>query len=192
MTMTATAEVKPGQDLKRHWIYVLGGEALREKARLWQERKTSQGKVYAVLPAAGQGTLARVDAHDVLYVYADKVSAGLDLLEGMSAAELAAHLRREGLCSGHRSVKVFASRSGDTGVGQRSYAERLYEEMRAGYPGIVVDGYRGEVDAEGFDGHKTAGLPNDETVGEVSREEWTERKLRAKENRVRFPATAEG
>ncbi len=105
----------------------------------------------------------------------------------MGPAELAAHLLAEGLDRGHRSLKIFASYSGDS-AGSPSYAELVYEEMRSEYPQIVLSGYHGKVDVDGFDGHKTAGMSRDESLDGMSRETWVASGSRAQENRVQFPA----
>jgi hypothetical protein len=175
---------------QQHWIYVVGGAELREKARRWGTRKTLQGKAYAVIEGASPGShsqkLAGVGNEDVLYVFADAVREGKLGEWGFGAEELAAHLPAEGLDRGHRSLKIFASRSGDRD-GSACFAEQVYEAMQPAYPHIVVFGYLGQVNAEGFDGHKTAGLSELEKLEGLSREEWLQKGARAQENRVRFP-----
>ncbi len=187
-------DAKPAK-LQQHWMYVLGGTGLREKARKWEERKTRQGKGYAVIDCAPAGShaprLAGVGNDDVLYVFADAVREGRVGEWEMGPEDLARHLRAEGLDLGHRSLKIFASHSGD-GFGSECFAERVYEAMRPEYPHMMVSGYRGQVDAEGFDGHKTAGLSEGETLEGLSREQWLEKGARAMENRVQFPPQPEG
>jgi len=179
---------------QQHWIYVLGGEGLREKARKWEKRKTEQGKNYVVIEGAPVGSheqrLARVGDDDVLYVFADAVQRGSLGEWGIRPEALARHLLAEGLDGGHRSLKIFASRSGDC-LDSQSFAEQVYEAMHPAYPQLVVHGYLGQVDAEGFDGHKTAGLGEGETLKELSREQWFEKRARAQENRVQFPPEPE-
>ena len=175
---------------QQHWIYVLGGTALLQKARTWEERKSQQRKRYEVIEGgmAGSetGRLRRVQNDDVVYVFADAVRDG-GLGEWATGPEaLGRHLRAEGLPQGHRSLKIFASWSGD-GAGVTSFAERLYEVMRPEYPELTVFGYLGQVDAEGFDGHKTAGLGESDALTTMSREEWTAKGARARDNRVQFP-----
>jgi hypothetical protein len=106
---------------------------------------------------------------------------------GIGPEELASRLRTEGLDEGHRSLKIFASHSGDSS-GPGSFAGQVYEAMHSMYPQMVVCGYRGQVDAEGFDGHKTAGLGEGEKLHGLSREQWLQKGARARENRVQFPA----
>ena len=175
---------------QQHWIYVLGGPELREAARKWQERKVQQGKAYAVIEGAPPGSelqrLAGVNNDDVLYVFAEGVSAGRLGKFEIGPDELVRHLRAEGLDGGHRSLKIFASRSGDRQDGV-CYAEVLYQAAQGEFPRVVVSGYRGQVDPEGFDGHKTAGLAAGETLQGMNREQWLARGARAMENRVQFP-----
>jgi hypothetical protein len=181
----AAAEKK----LLRHWIYVLPDDDLVPRAYAWQERKTAQGKWYRVIetPAGDSQSegLRQVSNDDVLYILASSVgSIG-------NPGDLVAHLIEHGLDRGHCVVKIFASHSGDSGVTagspQKSYAEKLYEAMRLEYPAVVVYGYLGEVTPDGFSGHKSAGLKPGETLEGLSEAEWNRRRLRAKENRVRFP-----
>jgi hypothetical protein len=175
---------------QQHWIYVLGGSALQQKARKWEERKSGQGKRYEVIegvPAGSEsGRLSGVQNDDVVYVFADAVRDGRLGEWAMGPEELARHLRAEGLQQGHRSLKIFASWSGD-GAESASFAVRLYEVMRPEYPELTVFGYLGQVDAEGFDGHKTAGLGESEALTSMTREEWTAKGARARDNRVQFP-----
>ncbi len=181
------AEEKKAQ---RHWIYVLGGVVLQAKARMWAERKSRQGKIYEVIEGAAAGSesgrLSRIQNDDVVYVFADAVSDGRLGEWAIGPEELVRHLRAEGLSQGHRSLKIFASRSGD-GERAASFAERVYDAMRAEFPQVTVFGYLGQVAAEGFDGHKTAGLGEGESLESTSREEWTARGARARDNRVQFP-----
>ena len=177
-----TAEAKT-----RHWIYVLGGKESLREAHAWQQRKAGQGKVYEVIEArdSAAGQLSAVGNDDVLYIYGDAVITGLE------AAELAALLRRAGLDAGHREVKLFLSGSGDkTPGGGPSYAEATYHALRPDFPRAVVYGYRGEVHPEGYDGHKSASLAAGETPQGVAEADWKQRGLRAKDNRVVFPADA--
>ena len=163
-----------GQAKQQHWIYVIGGAELREKARHWEQRKTGQGKAYALIsgsqPGSESATLADVKSDDVLYVLAGEVRDGRLGSVAFDPRELAAHLRKSGLPEGHRELKIFASRSGDEDGGP-SYAEQLYQAMLPEYPDIVVFGYRGQVDPDGFDGHKTAGLGADESLDSMTREQ---------------------
>ncbi len=179
-----------GKEVRNHWIYVLGGRALGEKAEKWAERKIRQGKAYRVVagapPGAHQQRLAALRNADVLYVFADAVREGRLGEWGIGPDELAAHLRAEGLDRGHQCLKIFASWSGDD-FQAASYAELVYGAAHREYPQLVVYGYHGQVDAEGFDAHKTAGLGPGETLEVLSREQWLERGARARENRVRFP-----
>ncbi len=178
-----------GEGLLRHWTYVPEGEDLLPTAYAWQKRKTAQGKWYRVIEAGSaaqqEAGLRQVGNHDVLYILARSVHTM------QKPEELAAHLERHGLDAGHRVVKVFASYSGDPGVSaefaRTSYAERLYNSMRVKYPEVVVYGYHGEVTANGFSGHKSAGLMPGDTLEGISESEWNRRGLRAKANRVRFP-----
>jgi len=176
---------------KHHWIYPLGGAALLKKALDWEDRKTRQGKSYAVIEASREGPpagrLANVGNHDVLYVYADAVRDGRLGEWQLDATRLAEHLRGEGLDPAHCSVKVFASFSGDDAGAAPCYAEALYEAMRREFPHMTVFGFRGKVDTEGFDGHKTAGLSQEKSVDGLSREDWLERGARARDNRIQFP-----
>lgn len=178
------------ESLQQHWIYVLGGAELREQAQRWEQRKTRQGKKYELIefPAGGQlASLGNVQADDVLYVVAGAVRNGRLGETGLEAAQLAERLRSEGLHPEHRALKIFASFSGDeTQAG--CFAERLYQAMRNDYPNLVVSGYRGQVDLEGFDGHKSAGLGAGESPEAMGREEWLKRGARARDNRVQFPA----
>jgi hypothetical protein len=188
--MTIAAE---SSKTKQHWIYPLGDADLLLQARDWAERKTRQGKSYAVIEASRVGPparrLAHVDNADVLYVYAGAVRDG-NLGDWMlDPAKLAEQLHAEGLDPHHRSLKLFASFTGDAG-GSSSYAERLYEAMRAAYPRITVFGFLGKVDAGGFDGHKTAGLDKSESLTEMTREDWLSKGARARDNRVQFPPEA--
>ena len=174
---------------KHHWIYPLGGADLVERARKWQERKSHQGKSYAVIEAAREGPagrLSQVGNSDVLYVYADAVREGRLGEWQLDPSHLAANLLAEDLDPSHRSLKIFASFSGDASDSQ-SYAEQLFETMRPSFPHLTVFGFRGRVDAEGFDGHKTAGLSEDESLDGLTREEWFEKGARARDNRVQFP-----
>ena len=164
------------ETLLRHWIYVLEAGDLTAQAHAWQRRKTAQGKWYQLIDPSCGGELRQVGNHDVLYLLARSVQSM------PQPAELAAHLLEHGLDRAHRAVKVFASHSGDTG-----YAEKLYQAMLPEYPDVVVYGYGGEVTADGFSGHKTAGLNPGETPDRIGEEEWNRRRLRAKDNRVRFP-----
>jgi hypothetical protein len=175
---------------QQHWIYVLGGVASLLKVRKWEERKSQQGKKYEVIEGgplgSESGRLRCVQSDDVVYVFADAVRDGRLGDWEMGPEDLARHLRAEGLQQGHRSLKIFASWSGDEAE-SASYAERLYEVMRPEYPELTVFGYLGQVDAEGFDGHKTAGLGEGEALTTMSREEWTAKGARARDNRVQFP-----
>jgi hypothetical protein len=180
----------------RHWIYVLGGSDLRQQASIWQQRKSSGGKWYQVIEAREDERpdkkLVHVGNDDVLYVYSEMSAETLDALgeTRKNPGDLARHLAAEGLDNGHRVVKIFASRSGDTrsgAVGSSSYAERLYDEMKDDYPAIAVFGYCGDVSPQGYSSHKTAGLDEGEVLESLTEESWTARNLRAKENRVRFP-----
>jgi hypothetical protein len=185
----------------RHWIYVLGGADLRREALAWQERKRAGGKWYQVIEARSDerpdGRLGEVGKDDVLYVYARMRPESLDALgeSRKSPAELAAHLIAEGLDRGHRVVKIFASRSGDVpsgGTESASYAERLYHCMKGHYPNLRVYGYLGNVSPLGYASHKTAGLAPGEPWETVPEASWTARKLRASENRIRFPRQEDG
>jgi hypothetical protein len=175
---------------RRHWIYALGNPELLAKAREWERRKRKQGKSYSSIEADREGVsgprLTKVGNGDVLYVYADAVREGRIGDRRWDAAQLAAHLRAEGLDPGHCSLKIFASFSGDSG-GSACFAQELYEAMRPLYPHLIVFGFRGKVDTEGFDGHKTAGLGETERLGSLTREEWLGRRARARDNRVQFP-----
>jgi hypothetical protein len=178
-----------GKATLRHWIYVPHDGALLSEAYSWQNRKRADGKWYQVIePSSGESRseiLRQVGNEDVLYILADSL-ASLG-----TASELAEHLSENGLHRGHRVVKIFVSRSGDSGgtagTGESSFAERLYEAMRGEYPEVVVYGYLGGVSASGFSSHKTAGLKPAEGLEGISEAEWNRRNLRAKENRVRFP-----
>ena len=185
--------METGQAKQQHWIYVIGGAELKEKARQWEQRKTGQGKAYAVIsgsqPGSESATLANVESEDVLYVLAGEVRDGKLGSAAFEPRELAAHLRKHGLPEGHRELKIFASRSGDEDGGP-SYVEKLYQAMLAAYPDIVVFGYRGQVDPDGFDGHKTAGLGATESLDAMTRDEWTAKGARARDNRVEFPPDA--
>jgi hypothetical protein len=174
---------------QQHWIYVLGGSELLDKARKWEQRKTQQGKAYSVIvsaPLGAHGRLSHVNNDDVLYVFADTVQGGKLGECRISPEELARHLRAEGLDPRHRSVKLFASHTGDA-IGSTCFAQQLYEAMRPAYPELVVYGYRGKADAEGFDGHKTAGLGDDESLQHLTHERWLLKRARALDNRVQFP-----
>lgn len=179
---------------KQHWIYVLGGAGLREKAYGWAQRKTRQGKRYSVIEGAPTGSsaarLAGVKNDDVLYVFSDAVHDGRLGEWQIGIEELVALVRDEGLDRGHRAFKVFASWSGDAGSSS-SFAEQVYRAMLPHYPQIVVFGYRGKVDADGFDGHKTAGLTETESLDKLSRDEWVKKGARARDNRVQFPVPCE-
>jgi hypothetical protein len=171
---------------RRHWIYVLGGRELRVEAHRWQRSKSAAGKSYAVICArvdeAPSGKLKRVESDDVVYVYARPA--------GKEPRELAELLQAEGLPHAHRDLKLFLSNSGgrtSAAHGAASYAERVYNRMKKTHPDLVVYGYFGEVSPRGFDAHKTAGLRSEERVENVTRKSWDARKLRAKENRIRFP-----
>jgi hypothetical protein len=181
-----------GDDTKRrqHWIYVLGRSKLLEKARKWAQRKTQEGKAYSVIVGAPlesrSGGLSHVGNNDVLYVFADAVQEGKLGEWQISHEELASHLRDEGLDPRHHSVKLFASHTGDA-IDSTCFAQQLYEAMRRDYPELVVYGYRGKADAEGFDGHKTAGLGEDESLQHLTHEQWLLKRARALDNRVQFP-----
>jgi len=185
--------VEPEKKQQQHWIYVLGGADLNAKASRWAERKTRQGKSYAAIegapPPNHAARLGEVKSDDVLYVFADAVRDGHLGEWRLSVAGLAGLLRSEGLDHGHRDLKIFASHSGDA-HGSPCFAEQLYEALRADYPRIVVFGYLGQADAEGFDGHKTAGLAEHDSLNDMGREEWIKKKARAKDNRVQFPPAA--
>jgi hypothetical protein len=177
-------------EMRQHWIYVLGGAELRQKARTWAERKTRQGKLYRAIegsPAGlASGQLTGVGNEDVLYVFAGAVEGGRLGESALAPGDLAAHMLAEGLDRGHRSLKLFVSYSGDS-AGSPSYAELVFEAMRPEYPRIMLSGYHGMVDAEGFDGHKTAGLSREESLAGMSRETWVASGSRAQQNRVQFP-----
>lgn len=171
--------------LLRHWIYVPHDPQMLPEAYSWQNRKSSEGKSYQVIEAAPGGSghyaLRPIDNDDVLYILANSIdSLG-------TAGELAAHLSESGLDHGHRVVKIFVSRSGDSAGERKCFAEQLYEAMRDEHPEVIVYGYLGGVSHTGFSTHKTAGLKPGETLEGLSESEWNRRKLRAKENRVRFP-----
>jgi hypothetical protein len=178
--------------MQQHWIYVLGSPELRQQASLWQQRKSGQGKRYEVIETGAEeapaGRLAHVGNEDVLYVYARMQTNGIGET-AKNPPELARHLSAEGLDSGHKVVKIFASGSGDAPSGEagRSYAERLYEAMKETHPNIVVYGYHGDLTPQGYSLHKTAGLSPGESLDEIPEEAWKRRGLRASENRVRFP-----
>jgi hypothetical protein len=90
----------------------------------------------------------------------------------------------------HRDLKLFISNSGGNVPGApqpASYAERLYNSMKEAYPNLVVYGYLGEVSPRGFYSHKTAGLVPGDAVERMTGESWNARRLRARDNRVRFP-----
>ena len=72
----------------------------------------------------------------------------------------------------------------------RPNAEECLSQWRAaGYKlAIFREERRGRVDAEGFDGHKTAGLGEGEMLEGLSRDAWLAKGARAQENRVQFPA----
>ena len=193
--MANPEELTTTGQLQEHWIYVLGGADLHSRASEWQQRKTAGGKLYALIEARSDERpdrrLTQVGNDDVLYIYA-RMSDGLDAIgeSKKTPQELASHLLSEGLDTGHKELKIFASKSGNTLPGEKgstSYAERLYNCMKQDYPDIRVYGYLGEVSPQGFDSHKTAGLASGETSESVTRDSWDERKLRAKENRVCFP-----
>lgn len=179
----------------RHWIYVLGEEDLLAPAAAWAARKTAQHKDYRVIPGArsglNAGKLLEVSPGDVLYVLSRTVRHGNLGDWEVGPLQLAAHLQSANLNHSHRDLKLFASHTGDASDGP-SYAERVYAAMRPQYPDIVVYGYKGVVDTEGYDGHKTAGLEDGEALHSLSHEAWKARKARASENRVRFPEESGG
>jgi len=189
--------VDRNKEARLHWIYVLGGRDLRAEARRWQLAKKAAGKSYAVVAArldeTPSGKLKRVASEDVLYLYACPTGSTPGAV-GQSAkrpADLAALLRAEGLNRNHRDLKLFISHSGDivSGVPTAvSYAEQLHNSMKDTYQNLVVYGYLGEVSPRGFYAHKSAGLEPGEAVERMAGESWQARRLRAKDNRVRFPA----
>lgn len=178
----------------QHWIYVLGGAELRKKAHKWEQRKTRQGKAYAVIEdvpgGADSGKFSMVNSDDVLYILADAVREGKLGEWAIDPEDLARRLRAGGLIRTLGSLKIFASHSGDRGS-SASYAEQVYATLRPEYPDVTVFGYRGNVDAEGFDGHKTAGLGDNESLQALGRDQWLARGVRAKDNRVQFPPEGE-
>jgi len=175
---------------RQHWIYTLGDAALRESAQQWRDRKSSQGKLYELLQTSDQetpaGRLAVVGNDDVLYVYATASPAGIGLTH-KTPTGLAAHLAAEGLDPGHRDLKLFFARSGESETGSPSYAEAVYEALRSRYPQIVVYGFLGDVSPEGFESHKSAGMAAGETPADLNEGDWNTRRLRASLNRVQFP-----
>lgn len=179
----------------RHWIYVLGEGECLAAAEAWAARKAAQGKDYRVIPGArsgiNTGKLLEVAPGDILYVLSTAVRDGNLGEWQVGPLQLANHLQSANLNHCHRNLKLFASHTGDAHDGP-AYAERVYAAMRPQYPDIVIYGYKGVVDTEGFDGHKTAGLRDGEALHTLSHEAWKARKARASENRVRFPAEPGG
>jgi hypothetical protein len=185
-----------------HWIYVLGSGEWLHQAALWRDRKTAEGKHYAIIAAPDNeirtARLSSVSPHDVLYLYGPMTSATPRRIGDPPIApeELAQRVEQEGLSPMHRDIKVFASHSGDRDVpdhGDRhgaedrpSFAERLFCALQPRFPNIAVSGYRGEVNVEGFDSHKSAGLAAAENPKEIGVAAWDRRQLRASENRITF------
>lgn len=182
----ATESTQPQQ----HWIYVLGGAELLTKAEQWEQRKQQGGKAYSILGGApGTRPLLAVQPDDILYLLADAVHDGRLGEQALAPEDLARRLEADGLSAAHRSVKIFASGSGDGDA--KSFAAQLCASMRPTYADVTVFGYRGNVDPAGFDGHKTAGLDAGESLGDLSREQWLGKGARAKDNRVQFPPAKE-
>jgi hypothetical protein len=185
---------------KRHWIYVLGDRTLRNEARLWQRSKSAAGKSYTVLGArldeTPSGKLKHVAAGDVVYVFARLADQNPGAV-GQTAKDpsaLAALLKAEGLGNLHADLKLFLPNSGGKTPGARSprsFAEQLYRCLHQSHPHLAVYGYFGEVSHSGFDGHKTANLRPGESIEDLNYQSWNDRRLRARENRVRFPPKTE-
>jgi len=189
--------------MPKHWIYVLGGQHLRGQADHWSVGKSMSGKSYEVIKAhleeVARGKLRRVEADDILYVYAhttysDDYTTPLGTIGGthLGAYALAMLLKDEGLTAAIAQVKVFACGSANaTAGGGAPYFRQLYDAMRnaaVGFTRVQVCGYEGEVAPAGPGGHKTGGMRHGETVAGISVADWNARQMRAHDKRHCFPA----
>lgn len=186
---------------RMHWVYVLGGDDYRRLAHVWCQRKTVQGKRYAVIESAqdevAANRLTHVGVNDVVYVYGPMTPEAPYRIGNtpLSPPALAALIEAEGLPANHRNLKIFASHSGDLAQvpeQQGVFAELAQQAMASRFPFLQVYGYRGEVSPEGHASHKSAGMEEGEDPSAIPSHEWEGRGLRAQANRAIFgPAVPE-